>query len=221
VGEERPIMPIRFYLVLNAIAAVLVISSVLMKGMRRLRIMAILADSFDLTAAIIALSPVGIVKYCVTLPVNTLRLREMQKLIKRSEFAATGDLSMEWLRHFMHRRPAKTGEVIFRRGDPADRMYMVASGRYRLIESGLPIANAQIVGEFGLLTPGNKRTQGFLCEQAGDLYEISYDHVRELYFQNPEFGFYFLSLISRRLLENVANLEAELAKRPAAAVASS
>jgi hypothetical protein len=36
---------------------------------------------------------------------------------------------------------------------------------------------------------------------------INYDKVRELYFQNPEFGFYFLRLTSERLMQNVARLE--------------
>jgi CRP/FNR family transcriptional regulator, cyclic AMP receptor protein len=205
--------------VLNSIAAILVIISVMMKGMIKLRIMAIVSDAFEFAAAVISISPISIVRYFITLPTNWLRLQEMLSLVKRSEKAATGDLSMEWMKHFMHLRKMKKGQVIFRRGDKADSMYMVATGRYRLVESGLEVANeAQLVGEIGLLTPGNTRTQGFVCEEAGELYEISYEHVRELYFQNSEFGFYFLKLTSRRLLENIAHLEAELARRPPASV---
>jgi len=80
----------------------------------------------------------------------------------------------------------------------------------------MQIGPGQVIGEIGLLTPGNTRTQGFVCEEAGAIYEIDYEAVRELYFQNPEFGFYFLTLTSRRLLENIATLEAELARRPPA-----
>jgi hypothetical protein len=46
---------------------------------------------------------------------------------------------------------------------------------------------------------------------------ITYDKVQELYFQNPTFGFYFLRLTTERLLQNVARLEALLAKRELAA----
>jgi hypothetical protein len=46
---------------------------------------------------------------------------------------------------------------------------------------------------------------------------ISYDKVQELYFQNPTFGFYFLRLATGRLLQNVARLEAALARRERAA----
>ncbi len=203
-------------LVLNVIAAVLGIASVLMKGMIKLRIMAIISDAFEFAAAAISLSPISIVRYFITLPTNWLRLQEMLSLVKRSELASTGDLSMEWLKNFMHLRKTKTGQIIFKRGDKADVMYMVASGKYRLIESGIEIFPGQLVGEIGLLTPSNTRTQGFRCEEAGDVYEISYEHVRELYFQNSEFGFFFLKLTSRRLLENIAHLEEELARRPPA-----
>jgi len=39
--------------------------------------------------------------------------------------------------------------------------------------------------------------------------------VKQLYFQNPKFGFYFLQLTSRRLFENVARLEKRLAEKGA------
>jgi CRP/FNR family cyclic AMP-dependent transcriptional regulator len=42
---------------------------------------------------------------------------------------------------------------------------------------------------------------------------ISYDKVRELYFQNPSFGFYFLRVASERLLQNVNRMERELEAR--------
>jgi CRP/FNR family cyclic AMP-dependent transcriptional regulator len=34
--------------------------------------------------------------------------------------------------------------------------------------------------------------------------------VRELYFQDPDFGFYLLKLTSERLLQNIARLEGEV-----------
>jgi CRP/FNR family cyclic AMP-dependent transcriptional regulator len=34
-----------------------------------------------------------------------------------------------------------------------------------------------------------------------------------LYFQNPQFGFYFLRLTTERLFENIGRLEKELAKK--------
>jgi hypothetical protein len=42
--------------------------------------------------------------------------------------------------------------------------------------------------------------------------------LRQLYFQNPEFGFYFLRLTSERMFQNMAMMEQELARlRPPSA----
>jgi hypothetical protein len=41
---------------------------------------------------------------------------------------------------------------------------------------------------------------------------IDYDKLLEIYFQNPEFGYYFLILTSQRLLENNAKLEGIIAQ---------
>ena len=36
---------------------------------------------------------------------------------------------------------------------------------------------------------------------------MTYERLLEIYFQNPEFGYYFLRLTSERLLQNNARLE--------------
>jgi len=42
--------------------------------------------------------------------------------------------------------------------------------------------------------------------------EITYGQVRQLYYQNPTFGFFFLQLTSARLFENIKRLELEVAQ---------
>ena len=56
-----------------------------------------------------------------------------------------------------------------------------------------------IVGELGMLSPSNERTQTLECVESGTVLSVSYSQVEELYVQNPEFGFYFLRLASARL----------------------
>jgi len=62
------------------------------------------------------------------------------------------------------------------------------------------------------LPPENRRTQTLECIEGGEILTIRYDDLRQLYFQNPEFGFYFLRLTSERLFQNVAALEREVAR---------
>ncbi|MNC92905.1 hypothetical protein D3C83_94180 [compost metagenome] len=70
-------------------------------------------------------------------------------------------------------------------------------------------------GELGLISPGNQRTQTVECVEEGQVLTASYQMVKELYFQNPEFGFYFLRLTSERLFQNIGRLEEELARKNA------
>ena len=60
------------------------------------------------------------------------------------------------------------------------------------------------------------RTQTLECTENGEVLQITYEQVRQLYHQNPQFGFYFLQLIARRLFQNIARLESELAMRKVA-----
>jgi CRP-like cAMP-binding protein len=49
------------------------------------------------------------------------------------------------------------------------------------------------------------------CISDGEILEITYDRVRQLYFQSPKFGFFFLQLATRRLFENLDRQDRELA----------
>ena len=54
------------------------------------------------------------------------------------------------------------------------------------------------------------------CIEDGQVLTITYERLLEIYFQNPQFGYYFLVLTSQRLLENIARLEAIVAQEQAA-----
>jgi CRP-like cAMP-binding protein len=101
----------------------------------------------------------------------------------------------------------QAGDVLFREGDTADRLFIVVSGRCRLHGSGIEIRPGAVVGELALLSPDKTRTQSLKCEESGDLLEITYEQVKQLYFQNPAFGFFFMELTSRRLFDNSKRLE--------------
>jgi CRP-like cAMP-binding protein len=74
-------------------------------------------------------------------------------------------------------------------------------------EIGVELSAGRMLGELGFLSPGNQRTQTVVCIETGEVLTISYDKLLELYFQNPQFGYYFLRLSSDRLLRDIARLE--------------
>jgi Cyclic nucleotide-binding domain len=66
--------------------------------------------------------------------------------------AAKTDLSMNWLRPYMKKRKYREGDILFRKGDPADEMFLVGKGKYRVVELDNELQPGQIFGELGLLT---------------------------------------------------------------------
>jgi hypothetical protein len=187
-----------------------------MKTVIPLRMAAIASAFFFLCYGLLSKSVPTIFLYGALLPLNSYRLYEMIELIKKVRTAAEGDLSMDWLEPFMTKRKFRKGEVLFHKGDAAEEMFLTVKGMFLVKELNIEISPGHIFGEMGLLTPGNRRTQSVECIKGGHVLTITYDKVRELYFENPEFGFHFLRLTSERLLQNVARLEGLLAQRQGA-----
>jgi hypothetical protein len=187
-----------------------------MKTMIPLRLVSMVCNSLFITYGIFANVYPTLILNCILLPLNGLRLFQMRKLIADVErAAASGQSSIDWLIPYMSHRKLKKGEIVFRKGDVADAMFYSVSGRYRLLESGIEIPFGQVFGELGLISPGNVRTQTVECLEDGQALTASYQMIKELYFQNPEFGFYFLRLTSERLFQNISRLEEELAHKDA------
>jgi CRP/FNR family cyclic AMP-dependent transcriptional regulator len=187
-----------------------------MKTMIPLRLVSMVCNSLFITYGIFANVYPTLILNCILLPLNGLRLFQMRKLIADVErAAASGQSSIDWLIPYMSHRKLKKGEIVFRKGDVADAMFYSVSGRYRLLESGMEIPFGQVFGELGLISPGNVRTQTVECLEDGQALTASYQMIKELYFQNPEFGFYFLRLTSERLFQNISRLEEELAHKDA------
>jgi CRP/FNR family transcriptional regulator, cyclic AMP receptor protein len=198
------------------LAAALVFLTFYMKTMIPLRMIAICSNCMFITYGYLdGLYPVFVL-HLILLPLNGLRLREMLRLTTQVRMAAQGDLNMDWLRPFTSTHRAKSGDVLFRKGDAANAMFFVVSGRYRLTELGMNILSGQVVGELALFALDKSRTQTLECIEDGEVMEISYEQVKQLYFQNSQFGFYFIQLTTRRLFQNIARLERELATCKAA-----
>lgn len=193
--------------VMGAIGGLLYVASISMTTVIPLRIAAIASAFFFLCYGILAGSFPSIFLYAMLLPLNAYRLRQMIQLIKKVRAAASSDLSVSWLEPFMTKRKYRQGEIVFRKGDPADEMFLVMTGKFLVSEIEVELQPGQVFGEMGLITAGFQRTQSVECIQSGRLMTITYDKVRELYFQNPEFGFYFLRLIGERLLQNLKRAE--------------
>jgi hypothetical protein len=197
-------------LALDWLGAGLAILGASMRTIIPLRCVGIAGNLTGLIAAVTMMRWPSLVVNTILLPLNLWRLVQMIKLIRKVKSAAKGDLSMDWLKPFMSRRPVKAGEILFSKGDVANCMFFTLSGQFRLRQLGIEILPGRVVGEMGFLSPDNRRTQTLECMHDGEVLSITYDELRQLYFQNPEFGFYFLRLVSERMFHNMEKLENEL-----------
>jgi len=153
--------------------------------------------------------------YLMMIPINAYRLRQMLILVKKARSATKGDTSREWLKPFMTERKYRKGDVLFRKDDAAHEMLLTVTGKFLVKEISVELPPGQLMGEFGFLTPDNRRTATIECIEDGHVLTITYEKLLEIYFQNPQFGYYFLVLTSQRLLENISRLEGIVAQEKA------
>jgi hypothetical protein len=133
------------------------------------------------------------------LPLNAVRLRAMANLVHEVDAAARGDLNVEWLRPYMRPQNFKAGDFLMRRGEVATEAFYILSGEVEVVETQKTLGSGTLIGEIGLFTPGNQRTMSVRCTTDVHTARITYDQFKELYFQNPQFGFALLRLIVARL----------------------
>jgi hypothetical protein len=201
-------------------ASIFVVATLSMRTMIPLRVFAILTNILLISTAIPTHNYPTMILHAVLLPLNSYRLHQMLQLVRDVKRSVNSDLSMEWLRPFMTERKCAAGEVLFYKDEKAESMFYIVSGRFRLVESGIELPVGAIVGELGMLSPSNVRTQTLECIEGGMILSVSYAQVEELYVQNPAFGFYFLRLASARLFQNLDTLEKRVAQLTAAAAAN-
>jgi CRP/FNR family transcriptional regulator, cyclic AMP receptor protein len=187
---------------LGYLGAAVTLAAYFMKTVIPLRTLGICSNITFIAYGLLAKAYPSVVLGLCLLPLNSLRLRQMLQLTKQVKVASCGDLDMQWLKQFMTKRTVTAGEILFRKGDLSDATFYTVSGRNRLTEAGIDIAPGHVIGEFGLMAHDNK------CTEADELLTISYSQVKQLYFQNPQFGFYFMQLMSRRQFNDIERAEA-------------
>jgi CRP-like cAMP-binding protein len=185
----------------------LALCSLWMRTMIPLRLFAIAAGMFMTAYTYSHGAWPNVIVNLIALPVQALRLSEMMALTRRVREAASGDLSIDWLKPYMSARPIKAGQTLFTYGDPADAMFYVNSGRLKIVEFDTEIGPGEVVGEIGLFSPSHARTATIVAATDCELLEISDSSLKQLYYQNPKFGFYLVQLITRRLVDNIERMQ--------------
>ena len=201
----------------GTVAGVLQVSSSFVKTMVPLRWLAVLSNLGFLVYGVMHPFLFMAVMHGVLLPINVVRLSEMTRLTRRVHAATRNpDRSLIWLRPYMKSRKRKAGDVLFRKGDEAEHLYILVEGRVDFPEVNASVKPGEIFGEIAFFSPERKRTLSAVCGEDCVLLSIDQSTVRQLYYQNPGFGFEIVGLIAGRLSADIARLRAQLVEHPMA-----
>src|SRR5216683_6710081 len=158
-------------------ASIFVVATTTMRTMIPLRIFGILANVVLFATAIPSHNYLVMLVQASMLIVTPYRLHQMLQLVRDVKKSVNSDLSMEWLKPFMTERNCAAGEVLFYKDEKAEDMLYIVSGRFRLVESGIELPVGAIVGELGMLSPSNVRTQTLDCLDGGLVLSVTYKMV--------------------------------------------
>jgi CRP/FNR family transcriptional regulator, cyclic AMP receptor protein len=194
-----------------ALGAGFTVSSSFVKTMVPLRWFGVLSNIGFLTYGILFPNYGMTLMHGILLPINCVRLLEMMRLTRRVRAATrSADRSALWLRPYMKQSKRKKGDVLFRQGDDADHLYILVAGRVEYLENGASSGPGEMFGEIAFFSPERTRTLSARCAEDCVLLSINQSTVRELYYQNPGFGFEIVGLVAGRLSADIARLRAQL-----------
>ena len=193
--------------IIGLAALLLLLASAWMQTIIWLRLLAVAADLLIIVYGLVAAQyPVAMLGV-VILAVNGWRLFEMRRLVAvtRGATAASGaPITLDWLLPYMRPLALPADTIVFHKDAPADAMYFISHGRVRFDELGLEMSKGALFGEIGIFSHDKRRTATAKTLEDSSLLLITGDKVRELYYQNPDFGFFIVDLITRRLMEDAA-----------------
>ena len=188
--------------IIGYIASVFVAATFYMKTMIPLRIFGLCSNVFFIMyAAFGGLLPV-LILHVVLFPLNILRLYQILELTKSIKEAKTNEFPVEFLMPYMKKKNYQKGDVLFRKCDPADKLYYIVEGELYLEEMSKSAGKGEVIGEIGIFSPFKERTASAICKTDLIVYEIVEDEIIRLYFQNPKFGFHIIKLIIKRYISN-------------------
>lgn len=194
------------------IAGGLVVASSFVKTMIPLRVLAVASNVGFMVYGALHPSLTMLLLHATLFPINIFRTGQMVWMTRKvREATSTSDLSGVWLRPYMRSRRYRAGHVLFRKGDTATHLFFLASGKIEFIEIGQVMEAGRLFGEIAFFAPDKCRSATARCLTACQVLRIDENTFRQLYFQNPAFGFEVVSLIAGRLMADRQRLEALVA----------
>ena len=187
------------------LAACLMFSTFYMKNMIPLRMIGIASNITFIVYTVNAQIWPVFVLHTVLLPMNIFRLIQMLRLVKKVRRASEGDMSFEFMIPHMQKEKYNENDIIFRKGDTAEHIYLLKSGTLSVDELDVAIKPGELFGEMGVFATNHIRMATMRCKTDVELLSMTDKQIRQLYYQNPKFGFYLIQLLLKRFSQNEAD----------------
>lgn len=192
------------------VAAVLVFLSFFMKTIVPLRTLGIVSNVVFIVYALMGIHfgifdkvlPI-LVLHIALLPLNVMRLRQVQETIRSVQSMNREHASLDVLIPYMKHERIRCGQWLFRKGDAADRLFILKTGRIRLSEFGKTLEAGTVFGEVGIFSESAVRTSSALSDEDCELYSLTSEKAIELFYQDPRFGFSIVRALARYVSEGV------------------
>jgi CRP/FNR family transcriptional regulator, cyclic AMP receptor protein len=195
------------------LASALAFVTFLMRTMIPLRVVGMVTNVAFMSYALLGLAygvfgrlyPIFVLHACL-LPLNFIRLRQQQRLVEAVR-TTTDERAIEALIPHMKTQSFAAGDVIFRRGDPAEDLYLLQEGTVLFPEIEKRVEAGPLFGEVGLFAAKGERALTAVCEEDCRVSKITKEKTLQLYYENPKFGLFLIRMVSDYARENLAPVE--------------
>ena len=108
-----------------------------------------------------------------------------------------------WPTSYMKKEAFKKGDILFKKGDKADKMFYIKKGALKLIEINKIIGEDQVIGEMGIFSPSRERMATAVCEEDLEMYTMGKDEIVKLFSQDSSLALDLMHLSCERFIENL------------------
>jgi CRP/FNR family transcriptional regulator, cyclic AMP receptor protein len=191
------------------LASVLVLCTFCARTMVPLRLIALGSNvAFIAYGALLHLYPV-LLLHATLMPVNVWRLTEILRLKGHVRENTADDAVFAALLSFATRLAVRKGEVVIRKGESSDCLYLVFEGALWVADAEVELGPGSVVGEMGVLSDTHLRTATVTTLQDSILGRVSAQDFDRVYYTNPLLALSLIRLIIRRLTDEVESRRLE------------
>jgi CRP/FNR family transcriptional regulator, cyclic AMP receptor protein len=141
--------------------------------------------------------------HVILLPLNAWRLAEILMLSRRVRAKMNTDAVFEALLPLAKQVAVRRGQVVIRKGDPANCLYLLFEGVLWVVDAEVELGPGSVFGEMGVLSHTRLRTATVTANTDCVLGSISAQDFDRVYFTNPSLGLSLIRLIIERLTDEV------------------